>query len=564
MIEKVREFCHHGDMISFSYIPATVNQPTVLNLFIAMKPCNPSSLVLLLTALSCLEAAALPSAGANDLVSSDAGSLGLVVENNNNESNNVQMLSVDGEENANEFIEKIAEEVISSNEANEANEVSEVSEDQPVDGPAVEGQSIKQAEETEAVIEEEVKEEIAEAIKEGEGEKEAVAEIDEPKEQDDKEVEFAEKQSEKQEAVAEVSSEQQVESQEEAIAEIHEEQAEEAFEQEQQSNQAFVEQEPEVIEKCAHIAQQEEQEFTAPSVQAPRQSSQILYKSNAAGASAPRRSMNEIIAERRDKGVNFESFQFYDSEDAAAGEGQLKMGGVEQYNEQYGDYEDGEESYNNFGSEDDFVISQHEGKHAFALEALQKNHQPQNQQQNQNQKPQKQRKQRKQRQNQQQNNQHQHKQALNARELQKMQEARQSARYSARSARSINSNRNKAHRDVSNAVSELSGVKLSFCESAALGVIANFRLMGLKFPMQANSLERQKSAQYLISLVNSFPCEKEQAMMKHAMIVHPPIYSDRRNFNKWVSQFSKNMIKAMNSPVSLDLNSALVPLKNKK
>jgi hypothetical protein len=111
---------------------------------------------------------------------------------------------------------------------------------------------------------------------------------------------------------------------------------------------------------------------------------------------------------------------------------------------------------------------------------------------------------------------------------------------------------------------DLSGIHLGFCEVAALGVIVNIKMMSLKYPRQANSVERKKIALYITSLINNFPCDKEKEAMKRAAIMYPPIYTERRSFNKWAIQYTKTVMKEIRSPVGLSMNNLIVPLKKKK
>lgn len=347
--------------------------------------------------------------------------------------------------------------------------------------------------------------------------------------------------------------------------------------------------EPEVIEKCfkavteqQHPQQQQNRKsvpspFAAPipvtrkSIYNPAAATpqSNLNKSMHVDA-APRRSVREAIEDRRDKGVNFDEFQFYSEEerDEAWGRDQKVM-----FTRAPSDDEDDDE----VDYFDATRRSDHQGRNKFSLGPMQRqrlaqDQNPKSQQAQQQRQVQAQQQRQAQAQQQMQNIQQaqsqqqkmqniqqaqSQQQRLTARELQKLQEARQSQRYSARSSKVAASTK------IDQVLApNLSGIKLTFCQSAALGVIASFRLMGLKYPHQASSLERQKSTQYVVSTVNNFPCEKERGLMRQAMVISPPIYSDRRLFNKWASQFSKMMIKAMNSPVGLDMNSALIPLEN--
>lgn len=102
-------------------------------------------------------------------------------------------------------------------------------------------------------------------------------------------------------------------------------------------------------------------------------------------------------------------------------------------------------------------------------------------------------------------------------------------------------------------------IDLGLCQAATLGFIASLRVIGMNYPLQANSLERQKFAQFLVVAVNGFPCPSEQKLMRQAMVMSPPIFSDRKRFNKWVDAFSKKMVVAMNCPVDLNLDDIIVP-----
>lgn len=107
----------------------------------------------------------------------------------------------------------------------------------------------------------------------------------------------------------------------------------------------------------------------------------------------------------------------------------------------------------------------------------------------------------------------------------------------------------------------LIGVKLGFCDTAVLGAIANIRLMGLKYPRLASTAERQRSAQYVTSIVENFPCDREKQIMKQIMNMSPPIYSDRAKFNKWAVLFGKRVLKESKCPVGLSMNNLLSPIK---
>lgn len=111
--------------------------------------------------------------------------------------------------------------------------------------------------------------------------------------------------------------------------------------------------------------------------------------------------------------------------------------------------------------------------------------------------------------------------------------------------------------------SDISGIKLGFCEAAALGTIANIRMVALKYPRQANSLERKKTAQYISGLIDNFPCEKEKELMKKLATELPPIYTERRMFGKWAAQFTKKFLSDSKCPVGVSVSGLLIPLKKK-
>ena len=107
--------------------------------------------------------------------------------------------------------------------------------------------------------------------------------------------------------------------------------------------------------------------------------------------------------------------------------------------------------------------------------------------------------------------------------------------------------------------SNLSSVRLGFCDTAAISFIVNLRLLSLKFPRQSTATERSKMAQYVSSLITNFPCDHEKSLMLDAVKAMPPMYSDRRAFTRWVDFFSKRILKAINSPVGINLGNVLVP-----
>ena len=110
----------------------------------------------------------------------------------------------------------------------------------------------------------------------------------------------------------------------------------------------------------------------------------------------------------------------------------------------------------------------------------------------------------------------------------------------------------------------MDGIRLGFCDTAALGAIANIRLIGLKYPRQANSLESKRSSNYINSIIEGFPCEKEKNIMKDVMKTYPPVYSDRKSFNKWAILFGKRVLKKLKITVGLSMSNLLIPNNKKK
>lgn len=112
--------------------------------------------------------------------------------------------------------------------------------------------------------------------------------------------------------------------------------------------------------------------------------------------------------------------------------------------------------------------------------------------------------------------------------------------------------------------SNLNGIHLGFCDTAALSLIVNIRLLALKFPRQSTTSERAKMSQYISSLIANFPCDTERNLMLEAVKAMPPIYSDRRAFNRWADFFGKRIMKGINSPVGINLGNVLVPVDKKQ
>ena len=116
----------------------------------------------------------------------------------------------------------------------------------------------------------------------------------------------------------------------------------------------------------------------------------------------------------------------------------------------------------------------------------------------------------------------------------------------------------------SSSSSNLNGIHLGFCDTAALSLIVNIRLLALKFPRQSTTSERAKMSQYISSLIANFPCDTERNLMLEAVKAMPPIYSDRRAFNRWADFFGKRIMKGINSPVGINLGNVLVPVDKKQ
>lgn len=114
---------------------------------------------------------------------------------------------------------------------------------------------------------------------------------------------------------------------------------------------------------------------------------------------------------------------------------------------------------------------------------------------------------------------------------------------------------------VTTSSASLEGIKLGFCDTAVIGAVTSLRMLGLKYPRQANSAERYKLAQYVNSIVESFPCEQEKKLMQQVMTEMPPIYSDRARFNKWAIMFGKRVLKETKCPVGVNMNNLLIAKK---
>lgn len=100
---------------------------------------------------------------------------------------------------------------------------------------------------------------------------------------------------------------------------------------------------------------------------------------------------------------------------------------------------------------------------------------------------------------------------------------------------------------------DINDFKFDFCDATAFGVVAQLRLIGLRYPNHPNSAQRTAYINYITGIIKSFPCTRQRGIMVAYLEANPINLNDRKSFNKWAAAFSKNLLSEIDFPLGLNL-----------
>jgi hypothetical protein len=118
---------------------------------------------------------------------------------------------------------------------------------------------------------------------------------------------------------------------------------------------------------------------------------------------------------------------------------------------------------------------------------------------------------------------------------------------------------------VSEVVFNINDYKFDVCGASAFGIVAQLRMIGLRYPNNPNAAQRTAFINYITGMINNFPCTQQRNVMSSYLTANAINVNDRKSFNKWAFGFSKNILTETNFPLGLNLQGMFVPvLKNAK
>ena len=116
---------------------------------------------------------------------------------------------------------------------------------------------------------------------------------------------------------------------------------------------------------------------------------------------------------------------------------------------------------------------------------------------------------------------------------------------------------------ASEIVFNINDYKFDVCGASAFGVVAQLRMIGLRYPNNPNAAQRTAFINYITGIINNFPCTQQRTVMSSYLTANPINVNDRKSFNKWAAAFSKNILTEIHFPLGLNLQGMFVPVYSK-
>ncbi len=113
---------------------------------------------------------------------------------------------------------------------------------------------------------------------------------------------------------------------------------------------------------------------------------------------------------------------------------------------------------------------------------------------------------------------------------------------------------------VSEVLFNINDYKFDVCGASVFGIVAQLRMIGLRYPNNPNAAQRTAFINYITGLINNFPCTPQRTIMSTYLTANSINVNDRKSFNKWAATFSKSILTEINFPLGLNLQGMFVPV----